>query len=357
MIMMLRLFIICVAFSFSPFYAGAATNFVARNDFDGDGASDLAIYHPARGNWYIISLAGKPIAYPKQWGYPTAEPVPADYDGDGIADLAVYDRNGGYWYVLSMSGRPILWGFQWGWNTAIPVPGDYDGDGAADLGVYDQNTAHWFVYSPKKRRVLMWYNQWGFKGDTRRWEKRPYPLTVLPMPFDYDQDGRTDQGIYYRGVSMDTSAWYVKGSSGKIFWRKVWGSSGSIGAPGNYIQHYPAFTDYPPGISTYKIGSKTATPEWGTPYVLGDRPGFGIFMGQFGRTLPVPNQDVDGNGWDDYILYDYTTGEWTIKLSSGDGSTLRNGAVRKVRHGFSGARPANIYSTIYHSSNYQPAPW
>lgn len=329
---------------------------VTHNDYNGDGAADLAVYQPSLGRWYIVSTGGTRIANPIQWGYPTAVPVPADYNGDGRADMAVYDRNGGYWYIKSVATSFFVWRLQWGWTTAVPVPGDYDGDNVADVGVYDLNTALWYVYSVKKKKVLLWASKWGFKGDVRTWEKRPYPSTVLPMPFDYDQDGKTDQGFYYRGTNMQSSVWSIKGSSGLQILNKAWGSSGSIGAPGFYIQHYSAF-DYPPGISTYKIGSTTATPEWGTPYVIGSQPGYGIFMGQFGKTLPVPGMDMDGNGWDDYVLYDYSTGDWTIKYSTGDGNSLRYGSVVKIRHGFAGVVPANIYSTIYHSCNYSPAPW
>ena len=68
-------------------------------------------------------------------------PVPADFDGDGLTDFAVYrpQQPGlpyGTWYVLPRSGPVRINGTVFGLPTDIPVPGDYDGDGKADLAVW-----------------------------------------------------------------------------------------------------------------------------------------------------------------------------------------------------------------------------
>ena len=77
------------------------------------------------------------------YGWTDVVPVPADYDGDGRADLAVYHPAAGDWYVQPSAGgadrREHL-----GSATAAPVPGDYDGDGRADLAVFDRaNAGRW----------------------------------------------------------------------------------------------------------------------------------------------------------------------------------------------------------------------
>ena len=47
------------------------------------------------GEWYV---KGQP-PYPRVWGLPDDVPVPADYDGDGTTDIAVFRPSEGRWYV------------------------------------------------------------------------------------------------------------------------------------------------------------------------------------------------------------------------------------------------------------------
>ena len=44
-------------------------------DYDGDGVSDLAVYDPATGRWYIRTLAGKVLAWGSYWGAPGLQAV------------------------------------------------------------------------------------------------------------------------------------------------------------------------------------------------------------------------------------------------------------------------------------------
>jgi VCBS repeat protein len=64
-----------------------------------------------------------------------------DYDGDGRTDIAVYRPGNGTWYIaFSSSNFQSSAAYQWGMSGDIPVPRDYDGDGKTDLAFYRPST-------------------------------------------------------------------------------------------------------------------------------------------------------------------------------------------------------------------------
>ncbi|MDD5482331.1 MAG: VCBS repeat-containing protein [Kiritimatiellae bacterium] len=311
-----------------------------NNDFDGDGCTDPAVYYPDSGKWEIFQTLSGTIRT-EYLGSGACRPVPGDYDGDGKADIGVFDTTTATWRGKLSSGwegsgifgRPGCW----------PVPADYDGDRTTDLAVYDPQTGYWtaFLSSYQAEGSV----KWGYLGDFRPWET-PRTYTVLPMPFDYDQDGLDDLCYYYRGTNMESSAWsilYMAGKSDYVDYY-VWGSSGSLPAPGNYRSRT---FDVPRGICVYKL----TTTDCFVPYM-------DLFqLGIFGQTLPVAAGDYDGNGYDDQAVYNYETGMWSIVFNSGRGDDIASRAKTEFTLGGPNAVPANIYSTIYALALYSPAPW
>ena len=65
-------------------------------DFDGDGKTDLAVFRPETGVWYILNSQDNSLTA-KQFGVEGDVPVASDYDGDNRADIAVYRPTEGNW--------------------------------------------------------------------------------------------------------------------------------------------------------------------------------------------------------------------------------------------------------------------
>ena len=73
-------------------------------DYDGDGKTDIDLYRPSTGTWYVKqSGANYTTALIQSFGVATDVPVAGDYDGDGKADFALYRPSNGTWYVLKSS--------------------------------------------------------------------------------------------------------------------------------------------------------------------------------------------------------------------------------------------------------------
>ena len=164
-------------------------------DFDADRKTDITIWRPSNGYWYIIRSSDGNITY-TQWGAPNDIPVPGDYDGDGKTDIAVYRASTGAWWIKP-SGAGSIYGVGFGGDPSdLPVPGDYDGDGKTDIAIYRASTGAWWIKPSGAGSI---YGV-GFGGDP----------SDLPVPGDYDGDGKTDIAVY----RASTGAWWIKPSGG-----------------------------------------------------------------------------------------------------------------------------------------------
>ena len=184
-----------------------------RNDFNGDGTTDYAVFRPSNGIWYILTT-GSGAFSGVQFGASGDQLVPADYDGDGKTDVAVY--RGGTWYITQSSDNAFR-GVGFGAATDIPVAGDYTGDGKADIAVYRPSTGIWYVLNSTGGALIAVQ----FGGDA----------TDVPVVGDFDGDCKMDFAV--RRTIPDASQYYILKSSGAST-SVVFGRSDMLSAIGDY---------------------------------------------------------------------------------------------------------------------------
>ena len=253
--------------------AAVAASGNKRADFDGDGKTDLSVFRPSDGVWYLNrSSAGFTAT---TWGASTDMLVPGDYDGDGKTDTAVF--RGGAWYILK-SGTNSFQAITWGAATDKPVPGDYDGDGKTDAAVFRPSGGVWYVLNSGGGGFSA--TVWGQNGDTL-------------VPGDYDGDGKTDTAVIRAGV------WYINGSTSG-FTATAFGTVSDLPVPADYDG------DGKDDIAVFR-------PTDGNWYRYNSSNGQfnAVLFGQTGD-IPVPG-DYDGDGkYDEAVV---RSGVWYLNQS------------------------------------------
>ncbi len=233
-------------------------------DFDGDGDSDVSVFRPVSGTWYLQGRAQQ------NYGASGDVAVPADYDGDGRSDVAVFRPSNGVWYLKGSAGSDRAVAF--GASGDVPVPGDYDGDAKADIAVFRPANGVWFLQGSAGTDTAVAF---GAGGD-------------IPVPADYDGDGKTDIAVFRGGV------WYVHRSGGTDT-AVAFGTSGDVPVPGDYDGNGTAeVAVFRPSAGVWFVQGGAAT-AWGTS---GD--------------IPVPG-DYDGDGDLEIAVFRPSNGVWFVQ--------------------------------------------
>ncbi|WP_032927083.1 SpvB/TcaC N-terminal domain-containing protein [Leptospira santarosai] len=280
-----------------------------EGDFNGDGISDILFFNHQSGNWkaaegrkeggYNFKLYAN-----RYQGYSNEEKirffkgnVSGDYNGDGRSDIAFYlpetrdfivaEHDGRVFQFKSygrlMSGIPDIFRMEW-------FAGDYDGNGLSDSVLFDEPTGQWTLMLNKGgsfeflRFAKKFQNV--FRGDYSpdgNLDSSSTNDTTKPgkdhdkvnfLVGDYNGDGRTDISLY----DSRSGKWFVgenhrnPNKNDPIYFQMQW--------------------------KLYKVFTAPEQALFGH-----DR-----FSGDF-----------NGDGFSDFLLFDRSSGEWTLG-ETGDGT-------------------------------------
>ena len=273
----------------------------AAFDFDGDRKTDIGIFRPSVGEWWI-NRSSNGVTFALQFGAATDLTVPADFTGDGKTDIAFWRPSTGEWFILRSEDLSFF-AFPFGTNGDIPAPADYDNDGKADPAVFRPSDGTWYIQRSSDNGTTI--QQFGATGD-------------VPVAADYDGDGRADLAIYR---PADGTWWLNRSTAGLIV--AGFGASTDKPVQGDYTGDGKADVAF----------WRTSTGEW---YVLRSED-FSFYSFPFGTNgdLPAPG-DYDGDGKIDPTVFRPSNATWFVERSTG-GTTIQ-------QFGAAGDRPvANAF--------------
>ncbi len=257
-------------------------------DFDGDGCSDLSVFRPSTGIWYLNRSTSGFAAL--QWGISTDKLTPADYDGDGKTDIAVWrEAPLATFYILNSANNTIRIEQFGQTGDDSTVVGDFDGDAKADIAVYrnaafGNQSSFFYRVSLNNPTGNTTFLPWGTNGDKT-------------LRGDFDGDGKADVAVF----RPSDRTWYIRQSSNGTLQSQQFGLTTDKLAPADYDGDGKA------DVAVFR-------PSDGNWYVSRSSSGsLQIFNWGLSSDVPVPG-DYDGDGQTDFAVY--RNGIWYLRQTT-----------------------------------------
>ena len=219
-------------------WGDANTDFPTPGDYDGDGRDDVAVYRAGATvgapSLFFILRSSDGAAQVVQWGVNGDQAVNRDYDGDGRTDIAIFRKGDSptapaVWWIRNSSNgatQTIHWGTTGTASGAdVPVPDDYDGDGKTDVAIYrfgNISPANTFIVRRSSDGVAVFRQFGNFTTD-------------FVVPGDFDGDGKGDFAVARTGATISAPMiWFIQQSSNGQVRILQFGLSADRPTPGDY---------------------------------------------------------------------------------------------------------------------------
>jgi hypothetical protein len=216
-----------------------------------------------------------------------------DFDGDHRTDLGSLYRGrspaDSLWFGPASSAATTFQ-IYFGATSDVPVPGDYDGDGRTDAVIYRPSTGLWYGPRTGAAQIVIQMNL-GQPGD-------------VPIPGDYDGDGKTDPAIYRPSTGLFFAVLSGGGTKSQTF-----GAPGDVPVPRDYDGD--GKTDF----AIYRPNASNGLGLWYAPLSGG-----GVYQIYFGAAadVPVPG-DYNGDRKAEAMIFRPSTGLWYGPYNGGGG--------------------------------------